>query len=446
MKILRPAAAVFQATVASLIACATILYFSPFHALLEVGGFSVLSHPFKSGYAKAFLFLFIFRYLRLIVGIIGHRIHRAAPIPRDPKYKASDVTAIIPALPPFTEETEKAILTAIGAGCAEVILVIPEWADDKMIDPWLRGQITLRKCAKVSKREQVSTGLREARGSIIVITDDHSVWPSDDFLPNILAPFEDPDVGGVAMNKRVRRRFGKLFSAGDLCNFIACLYLERHNFDLRATHGVEGSLFVISGRTSAYRASIVCDPKFIEAFCNEFLFFGSVGPLNTDDDNFLTRWLIKHDWKIGFQHGHAALTETELGVSGFRKFNQQCRRWARTTVRSNTTTLFVDRRVWVSQPWSVYSIYITSFFNFALFTDTSLVYLCSRAGYSVTALLIWIALTKLVKPMPHFLRNPRDIIYLPAHILFGYYHSLLKLWALVTVLDSSWGSRPGVVA
>lgn len=41
--------------------------------------------------------------------------------------------------------------------------------------------------------------------------------------------------------------------------------------------------------------------------------------------------------------------------------------------------------------------------------------------------------TKVVKLMGLFLRNPSDIFYLPVSVLFGYFHGLIKLYALVTL-------------
>ena len=57
------------------------------------------------------------------------------------------------------------------------------------------------------------------------------------------------------------------------------------------------------------------------------------------------------------------------------------------------------------------------------------------------ALLTWILLSKTVKTIPHFRRHPRDLVFLPGCILFGYVHSVMKLWALLTFWDVSWGSR-----
>ncbi len=43
------------------------------------------------------------------------------------------------------------------------------------------------------------------------------------------------------------------------------------------------------------------------------------------------------------------------------------------------------------------------------------------------------AFTKVVKLMGLFLRNPSDIMFLPISIVFGYFHGLIKLYALFTL-------------
>ena len=51
------------------------------------------------------------------------------------------------------------------------------------------------------------------------------------------------------------------------------------------------------------------------------------------------------------------------------------------------------------------------------------------------------AFTKTVKLWSLFRRNPSDIMFLPASILFGWFHGLIKLYALSTLKMTSWGSR-----
>ena len=43
--------------------------------------------------------------------------------------------------------------------------------------------------------------------------------------------------------------------------------------------------------------------------------------------------------------------------------------------------------------------------------------------------------TKVVKLVGLFRKNPSDIIYLPVSILFGYFHGLIKLYALFTLKE-----------
>ena len=79
--------------------------------------------------------------------------------------------------------------------------------------------------------------------------------------------------------------------------------------------------------------------------------------------------------------------------------------------------------------------------------------------YATVAQLIFLLVTKVVKLVGLFMREPSDLIFLPVSILFGYFHGLIKLWALCTLrmvctstfiatnahadsLQTSWGSRP----
>lgn len=277
---------------------------------------------------------------------------------------------------------------------------------------------------------------------ITILLDDHVFWPSARFLPKLLAPFEDPKVGIVGTNKRVRRT-DTGFNIRSFWNMLGAIYLERHNFEIRATNAIDGGAFVVSGRTSAHRSAILQDPDFISGFTNERFFFDTFGPLNADDDNFITRWDVRHGWKIKIQYCQDALIETTLGT--YPKFLSQCLRRVRTTWRSNSASLFTDRTVWYQQPWCVYAVYWTSFVNFALFYDPLLAYTLLKSQFGTQTNLIclgvWIFCTKMVKLTPYFLREPQDLLMLPGYIAFAYFHSLIKLYAWLTFCETNWGGR-----
>lgn len=107
--------------------------------------------------------------------------------------------------------------------------------------------------------------------------------------------------------------------------------------------------------------------------------------------------------------------ETVLGVEGVvhKKFLDQCRRWSRTTWRSNLCSLFTDRSVWAYQPYSVYAIYLTPLTNFAAVVDPLLIYLFTHTSTYVSFwplcwLASWILFTK-AKVFAYFWQHPQDV-------------------------------------
>lgn len=167
-----------------------------------------------------------------------------------------------------------------------------------------------------SKRKQVAHAVYRVTTPVTILVDDHVFWPSDDFLAAILAPFENEDVGAVAPVKRVLRTTEGKWSFNSILNFLACSYLQRHNWELRASNAIDGGVFVISGRTAAYRTHVLQTPGLLHRLCNESFFFGLFGGkegLGPDDDNFLTREVMHQGLKIKFQDTKDATIVTTLG-------------------------------------------------------------------------------------------------------------------------------------
>ncbi|KAF2432771.1 hypothetical protein EJ08DRAFT_584889 [Tothia fuscella] len=398
-----------------------------------------------------FIFLFLFKYLRLIVHSFSVGLYKPAPVSAHPTFDRSDCTVILPTVEP-TNVYFKRCLRSVLANNPRALLIVTVGKEnfrhaEEVVAPFRKSHpkvtIQVTKAPKANKRTQIVAALPEVHTEITVLVDDHVSWPSTNFLPAILAPFEDDGVGIVGVNNSGRRLHNG-FSFAGFWNMVGNLYLERHNWDSKATLAIDGGLYVVAGRTSASRSSILKDPKFSAEFVNERFFFGLFGPLNADDDNFVTRWAMKHGWKIWYQESEDARIETTIG--DYPKFLSQCLRWARTTWRSNAAALFTDRTVYRKHPWCTYAVYLVSFFNFALAYDAGLIYLLGKTSFhsqaSVNALLLWVCLAKLVKVRSYFYKYPSDLVYAPAYIAFIYYHCFIKLWAGLTFWETSWGSRP----
>jgi hypothetical protein len=93
------------------------------------------------------------------------------------------------------------------------------------------------------------------------------------------------------------------------------------------------------------------------------------------------------------------------------------------------------------QPYSVYAIYFATFTSLGLVTDPFFFYAFYQASktWSSSAIswgwviaVFWYLVTKIVKRIGLYIRDPWDILYLPVSIAFGFLHGFIKLYALWT--------------
>ncbi|ROV90924.1 hypothetical protein VMCG_09965 [Cytospora schulzeri] len=402
-----------------------------------------------------FIILFFFRYIRFIVHTItGVFFYKPAQAKEKPHYTYKDVAVIIPTVAPNTRaflhccETVLAnqprllVIATVGMKLEQDLLHIISTHNFKSRFP--TTDFIVVKTDQANKRKQVSLASSIIDSSIAPITvcvDDHVYWGTS-FLNSLLAAFEDPKVGFVGTNKKViRNTAGGLWAS--YTNFLACIYLVRHNFQIRSEPYIDGGVFVVSGRTSAIRTEILQNKDFRAGFQNERFFFGLLGPLNPDDDNYITRWVLRNGWKIRIQYTPECQIVTPLGDP--RKFYGQ----TRTTWRSNLASLR-HWHTWRHFPWSVYAIYISSLVNFAIIWDPLLVWSLTRTSIYhetdhqtllLTLMVLWILGSKMVKIAPHFWDHPSDLVWLPGYLAFAYWHSFIKFYCGLTFWDHAWNGR-----
>lgn len=272
----------------------------------------------------------------------SHYTFRPISKPKDPKYGSDDVTIVIPTLDGDNPALREMIVTLLRCHPFEIILVtINSNYKRAMIlaDEMASKKVKVYSIPQANKRLQLCRGIPEVRTEITVLADDDVLWP-ETILEWILAPFEDPKMGGVGTCQRLQRAEKPTFSQR-FWNFLGAMYLERRNFDISACTNLDGGLPCLSGRTVAYRTHILQDEDFQHEFTHETW---RTFQLNADDDNFMTRWMVSYGWKTYVQYHKQAEVTTTLEDNP--RFLKQCLRWSRSNWRSNLTSMFVEGHIW----------------------------------------------------------------------------------------------------
>ncbi|KAK8036861.1 hypothetical protein PG994_015358 [Apiospora phragmitis] len=380
--------------------------------------------------------LWLWRYTRTIVHTVSHWTYKSKPIPQKPKYTPLDVTVVIPTIHNAPEALRTQLQSILGCKPYEMIMVT---TSDKY-EALRKFVSTLRSSSNIhvlctdiaNKRIQVCKALPKVTTKITILADDDVRWP-EKLLPWILAPFEDPKIGGVGTCQRVRRERTASW-CDNIWNWLGAAYIERRNFETSATHNMDGGTSCMSGRTGAYRSEILSSDDFLDGFQRER--WGK-RILKADDDNFVTRWLVNHQWKTWIQYDKECEIETTLEYG--MKFLYQCSRWARSNWRSNWTSLVKERKVWTQQPWCTYALHLATFTSLA-FTGDPLILLSlwwGTAGWDpetrwhiLLAEVAWMFFfTKTIKLVGLWRRHP------------GTSHST-SFPSSLAISMTSWGSRP----
>ena len=113
-------------------------------------------------------------------------------------------------------------------------------------------------------------------------------------------------------------------------------------------------------------------------------------------------------------------------------------------------SLFTERHIWYRHPFVAYTM-LDKFFNpiTLLAGPITIIYLCTRPvlylpiWVILTSYAVWLLLTRLIKYIPHFIRRPQDVIAVPVWIVFNIYFALMKVYCLLTLHVTDWGTRVG---
>jgi cellulose synthase/poly-beta-1,6-N-acetylglucosamine synthase-like glycosyltransferase len=287
----------------------------------------------------------IHRFLRLFVNTFAHWCYKSISKPANPTISNGDVTVIVPTIENEVEELRAPLHSILACNPFELILVTTYDRYSKLqafAKSLKDSRVKVYHSRIANKRLQLREAIPRVKTRITILVDDDVTWP-ETILPWLLAPLDvNPRIGAVGPCQKVRRLPAGASLATKCWNWLGCAYIERRNFEISATHFMDGGTSCMSGRTCAFRSEILQNPLFLDGFCNER--WGQYH-LNADDDNFVTRWIVSHGWDTYIQYNNECMIETTLENNS--KFLAQCLRWSRSNWRSNWTSLFVEKHVWL---------------------------------------------------------------------------------------------------
>jgi N-acetylglucosaminyltransferase len=206
-------------------------------------------------------------------------------------------------------------------------------------------------------------------------------------------------------------------------------------YDYVPAMGRKGGVICVSGRTAAYRRSVIL-PTLTNLEHEFFLGRRCIA----GDDGRLTWLVLASGYKTVHQRSAKALS---MFPDTFRAFCKQRVRWSRNSARTYLTAL------WKGWLWKVPFVSKVTVLQILLTPVTmglTLGYLLfsrlqlTTAG--VVAAVLWVLLGRAIRGYSHLRRHPRDILLLPLFTLVVIFVALpIKLYAIVTMNKQGWLTR-----
>ncbi|KAI1814532.1 polysaccharide synthase [Poronia punctata] len=375
--------------------------------------------------------------------------YEPVPIPTNPKYTSKDVSLVVCTIGPVENFAEclqswlandplEIIFITIDSYLDEIKTVLEKTQDTLNISDEQRISMKLLSVEGVGRRRQSVKGYNAARGSIIASVDDHILWPKD-FLPLMLAGFEEPGVGGVApicgLYMSPERQDDKVVTPWEA---VGARALWKGKSRYKAVYATCGWSWVLAGMTSFYRAAILQDANFQKEFLNDY-WFGK-GPLDAHDDGCITRWALRKDWKMCVQNAGPD-TEVRRTVKRTDAFLAQYFRWERGSIQSHWIYAFTVPQVW-RNPYVAFKT-LERMARPLTTTVHIIAWLVSWIYYPrATALLAFYYVFSSAPSHAAFLgEHPYMWRHLWALFLVDYFYVIQDYYCWATINDIRWGGR-----
>lgn len=312
----------------------------------------------------------------------------------------------------------------------EIIAVI-DYTDKKCIEIFQKfaeanSQAKLIITKKPGKRPALADGIKAASSPIVALVDSDTIWDGD-VLKNGLCPFIDKKVAGVGTYQSVLKP--KTIAQRIFDTQLDLRYCDEYPF--LAASG--DALVCLSGRTAFYRREIILPmlPDLVyETFNGQKMISG--------DDKTLTYLVLSQGWKVAYQNNAHVYTP---GMENMSSYLKQRLRWARNSLRADLKALWQG---WPFHHPSLVFFQMDKVAQAIVVLLSPLYFLVSLFLHIWTAALaiaLWWIVSRSIKMYPHLKKEPKDVVLIPAFILYSFLTGVVKLYAFFTLNTQGWITR-----
>jgi N-acetylglucosaminyltransferase len=289
-------------------------------------------------------------------------------------------------------------------------------------------RLTVIVFAHQGKRSALGVGIRRARGEIVVLSDSDTLW-TPGLLANVQMPFVDPAVGAVGTQQNVYQRTTSIWRR------FADWMVDLRYHDYVPAMSRAGAVICVSGRTAAYRRSVIL--PLLPHVEHEF-FLGR--RCVAGDDGRLTWLVLASGYRTVHQRSAQALS---MFPATFAAFVKQRVRWSRNSARTYLTALW---KGWLWKVPFVSKVTVLQILLTPVTMGVTLGYLVlSRlelSWHGLVIALVWLLVGRGIRGYSHLRRHPQEILLLPLYALVVIFVALpVKAYAIVTMNKQGWLTR-----
>ena len=311
------------------------------------------------------------------------------------------------------------------------IIIVPDIGDievqrrlAEVTDPRVRVIVIQHQ----GKRSALGVGIKAAVNEIIVFSDSDTSWEPG-LLDAVQMPFIDPQVGGVGTQQNVFQRTTSVWRR------IADWLVNLRYYDYVPAMSRKGGVICLSGRTAAYRRSVILPT--VKNLEDEF-FLGR--RCVAGDDGRMTWLTLAAGYKTVHQPNALAVS---MFPASFSAFVKQRVRWSRNSYRCYLTAIW---KGWLWRTPLISRITVLQILITPVTQGLTIGFLLlDRLDYTTRGYILaaaWLLIGRGVRSYSHLRRHPWEIFLLPVDALTVIMISLpIKLYAFFTMNKQGWLTR-----